>query len=675
MRKILMVAVMAAASACGSSSSSSTTPTAATPVFSPAAGTYNAPQSVIITSATTGAAIHYTTDGSTPTASSPTYASAIAVAATTTVKALATAAGHQDSAVATATYTLQAAAPVFSLAPGSYATAQSVTITSATPGATIRYTTDGTAPTGSSPAYAGPISLPGPGPTTTTIRAIATRAGFTDSAVVSATYTIDTSIAPAATPTFTPPAGTYASAQSVTISSTTAGASIYFTTDGSDPTTLSTAYAAPVPVAATTTLKAIATATGFGTSAVATATYVITLPQAATPTFSPAPGTYASAQSVTLASTTAGAAIHYTTDGSVPTGSSPTYAGAIPVPSTTTIKAIATAAGYAPSSVASATYVIDTGGGTDFLAACTALFSAYQGLLETCTQANPAFLSAPGPFSGNFDCAGIQREITANLVAYDPLLGAACVSDAQALGCSALLAGGGLTIPASCEGSITGLVASGGSCYSSNDCAAGSCSSDFTATCPGTCQPFVALGGDCSSADCASGLTCDYQAMTPTCVTQGTTGSPCPCQEGLWCDTMGGTPGICTAPQTAGGICTADPASCAPGYECVGFTFFPPSPGTCQALVGGGAACGASVPCGLGWVCPSGTCVSVPSTGAACDPATTPFCIGGYCDFTLATPVCVAYKADGAPCADSGECASGNCGAGGLCAPGGCTVP
>jgi len=131
-------------------------------------------------------------------------------------------------------------------------------------------------------------------------------------------------VAPApqvATPTFSPAAGTYATAQSVTISTTTAGATIYYTTNGTDPTTASTTYTAPVSVAASGTLKAIATATGYTTSAVATAAYVIggTTQQAATPTFSPVAGAYATAQSVTISSTTPGAVIHYTTNGTDPT--------------------------------------------------------------------------------------------------------------------------------------------------------------------------------------------------------------------------------------------------------------------------------------------------------------------------------------------------------------------
>jgi len=80
--------------------------TAAAPVFKPAAGTYKGSASVTITDATAGAVIHYTTNGSTPTATSTKYTGAITVKATETIKAIAIAPGYTNSAVTTAKYTI-----------------------------------------------------------------------------------------------------------------------------------------------------------------------------------------------------------------------------------------------------------------------------------------------------------------------------------------------------------------------------------------------------------------------------------------------------------------------------------------------------------------------------------------------------------------------------------------
>jgi glucosylceramidase len=83
-----------------------------------------------------------------------------------------------------------------------------------------------------------------------------------------------------ATPTFSPTPGTFSSAQSVTLSDATTGAAIYYTTNGSTPTTSSTLYSAsaPIAVSATTTINVIAVATGYTNSAVATGTFTITGP-------------------------------------------------------------------------------------------------------------------------------------------------------------------------------------------------------------------------------------------------------------------------------------------------------------------------------------------------------------------------------------------------------------
>src|SRR5579872_3018584 len=105
--------------------------------------------------------------------------------------------------------------PTFSPAAGAYGSAQTVTIGTTTPGASIRYTTDGSTPSETAGTlYSGPITVNA----SVTINAIAYESGLTDSAVATATYTIQPVVA---TPTFSPAAGAYISAQTVTIGTTT----------------------------------------------------------------------------------------------------------------------------------------------------------------------------------------------------------------------------------------------------------------------------------------------------------------------------------------------------------------------------------------------------------------------------------------------------------------------
>lgn len=81
------------------------------------------------------------------------------------------------------------------------------------------------------------------------------------------------------TPTFSPPGGTYDSAQSVTIDCATLGASIRYTTDGSTPTSsYGGLYSGPVSVSSATTLQAVAYEAGMIDSEVASAVYTLLIP-------------------------------------------------------------------------------------------------------------------------------------------------------------------------------------------------------------------------------------------------------------------------------------------------------------------------------------------------------------------------------------------------------------
>ncbi len=313
------------------------------------------------------------------------------------------------------------ATPTFSLPSGTYDAPQNVTISCATEGATIRYTTDGLEPTENSLVYSGTINVA----KTTTLKAKAFKTGMTNSATATATYTIRLSpVETVATPTFNPVGGTYQVAQNVSILCTTPDAIIRYTTDGTEPTETSAIYNSAINVAKTTTLKVKAFKDGMNESKTAVATYTISdggtqapawkpytayvkgnivsynnknyeciqphtsligwepsnvlalwkehkgtvnppIEVVATPTFSPAGGTYKVAQSVTLSCSTLGSTIRYTTDGTEPTVNSTLYNGAINVAKTTTIKAKAFKSAMTDSAVATSTFTIgDDSGNT-----------------------------------------------------------------------------------------------------------------------------------------------------------------------------------------------------------------------------------------------------------------------------------------------------------------------
>jgi len=162
--------------------------TVANPSFSPSAGTYSAAQSVAISSATVGATIRYTTDGSNPSETVGTiYTTAVNVSQNTTLKAIAYKTDMINSGIVSGVYNIKCASPAFGVAAGTYNIPQSISLTSATSGATIRYTTDGSTPSqANGTVYTTTISVG----TTTTLKAIAYKTGMTDSDPVSADYIV-----------------------------------------------------------------------------------------------------------------------------------------------------------------------------------------------------------------------------------------------------------------------------------------------------------------------------------------------------------------------------------------------------------------------------------------------------------------------------------------------------
>ena len=386
-----------------------TTSTAAMPELNPAPGTYTSTVNVTLSDTTSGATIYYTTDGSTPTTSSTKYAAAIAVSATTTVKAIAVASGFNNSAVATGVYTITISTgnPSVNFSNGFTSAGLTFNGSAKLNGTRLRLT-DGGVSEAASVFYNTPLN----------VQSFSTDFTFqlTNPNGDGIAFTIENSATSALgplggglgygpdTPGGTPgipksiavkfdlysnageganSTGLYINGASPTTPAVSLGGnvnlhsgdpfSVHMTYDETTLTmtimdlnvpadTFTTSWAVNVPsvVGANTAWAGFTAGTGGSTATqdVITWTYTTAQPPAATPTFSPAPGTYASSQSVSLGDTTSGATIYYTTDGSTPTTSSTKYAAAIAVSATTTVKAIAVASGFNNSAVATGVYTI-----------------------------------------------------------------------------------------------------------------------------------------------------------------------------------------------------------------------------------------------------------------------------------------------------------------------------
>jgi beta-glucanase (GH16 family) len=377
--------------------------TVSAPTFSPGGGTYANAQSVTITSATSGASIRFTTDGSTPAETAGTlYSGPVNIGSTATLKAIAYESGFTDSNVAVGTYTITTSSEgPFGGSPatipgtvqaenydtGGQGLAYNVTSINGTGnsyrsdgvdlesttdtgggddlgwtngGQWFRYTVNVAAagtytvsfrvadPNGVTGAFhlanssgtnlSGSVSVPATGGWqnwTTVTASVTLPAGQQvltlnqDSGGWNINYlSFASSGGTVSAPTFSPGGGTYANAQSVTITSATNGASIRYTTDGSTPTeTAGTIYSGPVNIGSTATLKAIAYESGFTDSNAASTNYTISAGGSApaTPSGLAASATGTSAISVTWNSSAGATSYDLQVDGSTIMGVASPY--------------------------------------------------------------------------------------------------------------------------------------------------------------------------------------------------------------------------------------------------------------------------------------------------------------------------------------------------------------
>lgn len=362
------------------------TPTVATPTFDPAAGTYTETQNVTISCTTDGATIYYTTNGDTPTTSSSVYSSPIAISTTTTVKAMAVKTGMTNSSVATATYTFPAIyANIAAWKADHTSTSSTVStisgdLTAVYQNGSNLYVQDATGAlliygslgktynngdvisggiSGTSDLYNGtlefkptstfPDGIPGTEVQPMVVTAAEVVADFDNYAqrlvkmegiVFNEDHTFSTGSNTGRTTTFTQGQTTYTlfdSFKKLGGVSVEEGETIdlvgligcYNTTKQIFPRSSADFLEPVVP------------------------------DTVSTPTFSPVEGEYTEAQDVTISTTTEGATIYYTLDGTTPTINSSVYSTAITISETTTVKAFAVKEGMIDSDVATAEYTIN----------------------------------------------------------------------------------------------------------------------------------------------------------------------------------------------------------------------------------------------------------------------------------------------------------------------------
>ncbi len=186
---VLALTLICLASSCSDSPTPPVVKIVAAPQLTPGGGTFGSAQMVSISCATEGALIRYTRDGSEPTESSRLYSTPLVVNLTGMIKARAFLEGWTPSATAGAGFTIyeKVAAPEFSSSGGVFSSIQTVSLSCATDGAEIRYTTDGRKPTINSALYSAPLTILN----STTILAVAFKENCIPSSTSSITYQIN----------------------------------------------------------------------------------------------------------------------------------------------------------------------------------------------------------------------------------------------------------------------------------------------------------------------------------------------------------------------------------------------------------------------------------------------------------------------------------------------------
>ena len=258
------------------------------PVISTPTGIYPGPQEVVLL-ADASAIIYYTTSGNSPRLDVPNgytklYTGPFMVLKTTTIRTIAVKTGATSSPVAVSFITISNPAvcetPIFNPGAGGFEGLVNVSITTPTNDAQIWYTTNGNNPRFDVPnsftkLYSGPFSIS----STVTIKAVASKAGLINSAMLTGNYVVSNPSV-AANPTFSPMPGNYPNAQTIEIISATPNAEIFYTTNGNSPrfdvpNSFTKSYTGPVTLTNSSTLKAVVKMPGYANSGISVGIYSI----------------------------------------------------------------------------------------------------------------------------------------------------------------------------------------------------------------------------------------------------------------------------------------------------------------------------------------------------------------------------------------------------------------
>jgi hypothetical protein len=225
-----------------------------------------------------------------------------------------------------------------------------VSMKCATPGSTIYYTTDGSEPSELSSIYVSILTFT----ETTPVNAISKTNGLALSKVNSVVF--EKSTAPVS---ISPNGGSFIEKVKITLTCPTPGADIYYTLDGSVPTTASIKYSLPFDLDFTATIKAVAAIADLPESEITSASYTLTV---APVLVSPSTGNFCDSATISLSCATGDAVIRYTTNNKFPDINSPIYTTAFKIYATTTVRAYASKDGLTNSAFAYKKYTKATTG-------------------------------------------------------------------------------------------------------------------------------------------------------------------------------------------------------------------------------------------------------------------------------------------------------------------------